>query len=106
MADKYENRLKEMKKAANDARLDKLLEEMVNLERELDALNSVKKFRLNLDNEKNPIKISPAFYAYHKTLSAYKECLKLIIKQVDDTEEESPLRQYLNSIKTRDSEYD
>lgn len=106
MADKYENRLKELKKAANDARLDKLLEEMVNLERELDALNSVKKFRLNLDNEKNPIKISPAFYAYHKTLSAYKECMKLIIKQVDDTEEESPLRQYLNSIKTRDSEYD
>ena len=106
MADKYENRLKELKKAANDSRLDKLLEEMVNLERELDALNSIKKFRLNLDNEKNPIKISPAFYAYHKTLSAYKECMKLIIKQVDDTEEESPLRQYLNSIKTRDSEYD
>lgn len=106
MADKYENRLKELKKAANDARLDKLLEEMVNLERELDALNSVKKFRLNLDNEKNPIKISPAFYAYHKTLSAYKECMKLIIKQVDDTEEESPLRQYLNSIKAKDTEYD
>lgn len=105
MEDKYSKRLKELKNAANDPSLNKLLEEMVNLEKDLDALSTVEKYRLNPE-AKTPIKISPAFYAYHKTLSAYKECMKLIIKQTGEIEEESPLRSYLKGLKNRDSDSD
>ena len=104
MDDKSEKRLKELKKITDDKCLDKLLVEMVRLENELDTLNSVEKIRVNPECVKNPVKVLPAFYAYHKTLSAYKECIKLIVKQSGETDETSPLRDYLNNLKSRDTE--
>lgn len=105
MEEKYEKRLSELKKAVNDSKLNKLLEQVVSLEAELDMLGDVEKFRINPKN-KSQVKINPAFYAYHKTLSAYKECIKLLMKQSEELEEESPLRSYLNSIKSKDREYE
>ena len=99
-----EKRLKELKNIVNDVRLEKLLIEIVKLENDLEKLNQVEKIRVNADCVKNPVKVTPAFYAYHKTLSAYKEAIKLLIAKTEASEE-SPLREYLNSIKARDDEY-
>ena len=105
MADKFEKRLEELKKAAHDVRLNKLLEEMVRLEMELDLLDNAEKLHYN-PADKTQVKVRPAFYAYMKTLSAYKECVKLVCKQAEEVEADSPLREYLKKIKTSDTEYD
>lgn len=101
---KSEKRLKELKNLVNDVRLEKLLIEIVKLEGDLDKLSQVEKIRVNPDCIKNPVKVTPAFYAYHKTLSAYKEAVKLLLTKTEAAEE-SPLREYLNNIKTRENEY-
>lgn len=105
MAKEFEKRFEELKKAVNDARLNKLLEEMVRLEIELDKLGKTEMLHYN-PADASQVKIRPAFYAYHKTLSAYKECVKLLVKQAEETEAESPLREYLKKIKSRDTEYE
>lgn len=101
MTEKYQKRLEELQKSSNDPKLQKLFEEMVKLEQELDDLSGVEKYRRN---PKNPaqIKIDPAFYAYHKTLGAYKEIVRVLLGKCDDNNEESPLRAYLRSINSRD----
>lgn len=99
MIDKQKKRLEELKKTSKDPKLQKLFEEMVKLEQELDDLSGVEKYRRN---PKNPaqIKIDPAFYAYHKTLSAYKEIVRVLITKCDGGEDESPLRAYFKKLNT------
>lgn len=99
MDEKYQKRLEELKKTSNDPKLQKLFEEMVKLEQELDDLSGVEKYRRN---PKNPaqIKIDPAFYAYHKTLSQYKEIVRVLLTKCDDGEDESPLRAYFKKLNT------
>ena len=103
MDEKYSKRLEELKKTSKDPKLQKLFEEMVKLEQELDDLSGVEKYRRN---PKNPaqIKIDPAFYAYHKTLGAYKETVRVLLTKCDDGDEESPLRAYLNQLSERRNE--
>ena len=49
------------------------------------------------------MKISPAFYAYHRTLSSYKEIVRVLSKISGESEEDiSPLRQYLNGLNSDD----
>ena len=103
MEEKYEKRLEELKKTSNDPKLSKLFEEMVKLEAELDDLSGVEKYRRNPNNPKQ-IKVDPAFYAYHKTLSAYKEIVRVLLGKCDDGEEESPLRAYLKELSERRNE--
>ena len=105
MTEKYQTRLEELQKSSNDPKLQKLFEEMVKLEQELDDLSGVEKYRRN---PKNPaqIKIDPAFYAYHKTLSAYKEIVRVLLTKCDDGEDESPLRAYFKKRNVSEEHYE
>lgn len=72
-----------------------LLNHMDSLEAQLKVLEAAPKFKVNPNNPEQQ-KILPAFYAYTKTLSAYKECLKLILAaEKGNEEDESPLRQFV-----------
>ena len=72
-----------------------LIAHMDSLEAQLKVLEAAPKFRVNPNNPEHQ-KILPAFYAYTKTLSAYKECLKLILAAEKGSEEdESPLRKFV-----------
>ena len=103
MLEKYEKRLEELRKNVKDPKVDRLLTEMVKLEADLDELDGVEKYRRN---PKNPaqIKIDPAFYAYHKTLGAYKEIVRVLLTKCEGADEESPLRAYLNQLSERRNE--
>ena len=103
MTDKQKQRLEELRKNVKDPKVERLLVEMVNLESELDELEGVEKYRHNPNNPKQ-IKINPAFYAYHKTLGAYKEIVRVLLTKCDDDDEESPLRTYLNQLSERRNE--
>ena len=103
MIDKQKHRLEELRKNIKDPKVERLLVEMVNLESELDELEGVEKYRHNPNNPKQ-IKIDPAFYAYHKTLGAYKEIVRVLLTKCDDGDEESPLRAYLNQLSERRNE--
>lgn len=103
MTDKQKQRFEELRKNIKDPKVERLLVEMVNLESELDELEGVEKYRHNPNNPKQ-IKIDPAFYAYHKTLGAYKEIVRVLLTKCDDSDEESPLRAYLNQLSERRNE--
>lgn len=103
MIDKQKQRLEELKKTSNDPKLSHLFEEMARLEIMLDDLRDAELYRRNPNNP-TQIKVEPAFYLYHKTLSAYKEIVRVLLKSCDDNGETSPLRDYLNNLKSRDTE--
>ena len=72
-----------------------LLAHMDSLEAQLKVLEAAPKFKVNPNNPEQQ-KILPAFYAYTKTLSAYKECLKLVLAaEKGNEEDESPLRNFV-----------
>lgn len=98
MTEAAEKRLAELKSTSSDPKLHQLFEEMVQLEIELDDLKQCEKYRRN---PKNPaqVKINPAFYAYHKTLSAYKEIVRVIMANSNEGGETSPLREYLSKLR-------
>lgn len=101
MIDKQNQRLEELKKIVKDKRLEYLVVKMVDLEQMLDQLSEAEKIHQNPNNPAQ-VKISQAFFAYHKTLGAYKECVKLLLSKTDDDSEESPLREYLRKVKNKD----
>ena len=93
-ADVYDDDEEEELDEVNPA-LKPLLNHMDSLEAQLKVLEAAPKFRVNPNNPEQQ-KILPAFYAYTKTLSAYKECLKLILAaEKGNEEDESPLRQFV-----------
>lgn len=97
--EQMQNRLNELKKSVSDPSVEKLLEKMVVLEADMEVLESVPRYRVN---PKNPtqVRIEPAFFAYQKTLGAYKEIVKLVLKAAGGADTEtSPLREYLKSQK-------
>lgn len=103
MLKKYEKRLEDLKKTVKDPKVDRLLAEMVKLEADLDELEGVEKYRHNPNNPAQ-IKVNPAFYAYHKTLGAYKEIVRVLLTKCEGADEESPLRAYLNQLSERRNE--
>lgn len=91
-------RLDELRGLNDDTRVRGLIVDMVELECQLDDLRKLPKYRVNPNNPAE-VKISPAFYAYQKSLSAYKEIVKVLIKATqDEGEETSPLRAYLDKL--------
>jgi hypothetical protein len=94
-----QTREEQLRALATDVKTAQLIEEMILLEKQLDDLKQVDFYRVH-PKDKSKIKISPAFYAYHKCLAAYKEIVKLLLKTMGDGEE-SPLRQYLNELRGR-----
>lgn len=103
MKDKQKQRLEELRKNIKDPKVDRLLVEMVKLEADLDELEGVEKYRHNPNNPAQ-IKVDPAFYAYHKTLGAYKEIVRVLLTKCEVADEESPLRAYLNQLSERRNE--
>ena len=99
---KNEERIARLRELATDVKTTQLIEEMILLEEKLDDLKQLEFYRVNPKN-KSQVKISPAFYAYHKCLSAYKEIVKLLIVETGSGEN-SPLREYLKKIKERAQE--
>ncbi|WP_303836097.1 hypothetical protein [Ruminococcus flavefaciens] len=97
-----EERAAKLRELATDIKTANLIEEMITLENQLDVLKQKQFYREN-PNNKSQVKISPAFYAYHKCLSAYKEIIKLLIAATGNGET-SPLREYLKSLKSRNSD--
>lgn len=95
------NRLEELKKTSSDPKLTVIFEEMVRLESILEDLRGVELYRRNPNNPAQ-VKVNPAFFAYHKTLSAYKEIVRVLLNNCDTAEEDSPLRAYLKSIRERE----
>ena len=103
MIDKQKQRLEELRKNVKDPKVERLLVEMVKLEADLDELEGVEKYRHNPNNPAQ-IKVDPAFYAYHKTLGAYKEIVRVLLTKCEGADEESPLRAYLNQLSERRNE--
>ncbi|MCR4640134.1 hypothetical protein [Ruminococcus sp.] len=94
-----EERNNKLRKLATDVKTAQLIEEMITLEDQLDILKQKDFYKENPKN-KAQIKVSPAFYAYHKCLSAYKECIKLLVATTGSGET-SPLREYLKSLREK-----
>lgn len=95
-----QTRTDELAAFAKDPKTRRLVSEMIRLETELDALSPdrMPHYRVNPNNPAQ-MKVTPAFYAYHKTLSAYKEIVRVLLKAAGgDGGEVSPLRAYLDSI--------
>ena len=103
MKDQQKQRLEELRKNIKDPKVDRLLVEMVKLEADLDELEGVEKYRHNPNNPAQ-IKVDPAFYAYHKTLGAYKEIVRVLLTKYEGADEESPLRAYLKELSERRNE--
>lgn len=92
-----EIRAAKLRELATDVKTAQLIEEMILLEGQIEGLKKAKFYKIN-PKDSSQVKISPAFYAYHKCLSAYKEIIKLLIASTG-TSETSPLREYLKRIK-------
>lgn len=90
-------RKEKLRELAKDIKTAQLIEEMIVLEEKLDELKVLEFYRVN-PSDKSQVKISPAFYAYHKCLSAYKEIVKLLLVETGSNDS-SPLREYLKKIK-------
>ena len=97
-----EERAAKLRELATDIKTANLVEEMITLENQLDILKQKQFYREN-PKDKSQVKISPAFYAYHKCLSAYKEVIKLLIAATGSNET-SPLREYLKSLRNRNED--
>ena len=80
----------------------KLIEDIVFLEIRLEEL---KKLPFIEVNPKNPIqqRPTPAAKQYKELLQQYNNCLKILLSAAkkDGVEQTSPLREYLNSLKSR-----
>lgn len=97
------DRIRELDGLLKDPKTRRLVQEMIRLETELDTLSPdrMPHYRINPNNPVQ-MKVTPAFYAYHKTLSTYKEIVRVLLKTEDGSEEDSPLRAYLKKLKGKD----
>lgn len=93
-----DQRQAEILKICDDPKLRYLAGEMVRLEKELDYLRGKPKYREH-PTDPSIIKVTPAFHAYSKLLSQYKEIVKLLMKETGESGDSSPLREYLNSLR-------
>ena len=75
---------------------------MITLENQLDMLKQKPFYRETL-NDKSQIKIPPAFYAYQKSLTAFRGLIKLLLATLGSNET-SPLREYLKSLRNRNDD--
>ena len=97
------DRAKQLRELAKDVKTSQLIEEMILLEKQLDEFK-VLPFYKRSPKDATKIKMTDAYYAYHKTLSVYKEIVKLLLKATEQSSaESSPLRDYLNKIRSGDN---
>lgn len=87
-----------MIKAIGDKTLTPMVDEMVYLEEQLDMLRSLPKIKVH---PKDPTiqKATPAAKMYKEYLQQYLNIVRILLRLTgsDETEEESPLRKWMNS---------
>jgi hypothetical protein len=92
------NRKEELLKLLNnDIRYVPLINEMVYLEDQLDELRELPKIKVHPE-DKTKQKTTPAAKLYKEYLQQYTNIVRILMKATgtDETEEESPLRKWLN----------
>jgi hypothetical protein len=84
----------------NDITLTPLIEEMVYLEGELDALRALPKIKVH-PKDPSKQKPTPAAKLYKEFLQQYNNCIKILLGVLGKIEstETSPLREYLNRMR-------
>ena len=85
-----------LKLAGDDASLIELVPKMLFLEKRLDELEKLPFIKVNPNNPAQQ-KATPAAKQYKELLQQYTNCIKILSRagNVDDTEEESPLRKWV-----------
>jgi hypothetical protein len=86
-----------LKAVENDITLTPLIEEIVYLEGELDALRALPKLKVH-PKDPSKQKPTPAAKLYKEFLQQYTNIVKILLKATGtgETEEESPLRKWMN----------
>lgn len=86
-----------LKAVENDITLTPLIEEMVYLEGELDVLRVLPKIKVH-PKDPSKQKPTPAAKLYKEFLQQYTNVVKILLKATGtgETEEESPLRKWMN----------
>lgn len=81
----------------NDTTLKPLVDEMVYLEEQLDYFRSLPKIKVH-PNDPSKQKPTPAAKLYKEYLQQYTNVVKILLKATgtDESEEESPLRKWMN----------
>jgi hypothetical protein len=97
-------RLAELLKLSDDITIRPLFEKMVLLEEHMEKLEALPWIRVN-PRDTTQQKSTPAFFEHQKTLSQYKELVKIVCKVCGnfEPEEESPLRVYMKKLNERDA---
>ena len=91
------NRKKELLKlTGGDAALMELVSKVLFLEKRLDELEKLPFIKVNPNNPTQQ-KTTPAAKQYKELLQQYTNCIKILSRagNVDDSEEESPLRKWV-----------
>ena len=85
-----------LKLAGDDATLIELVSKMLFLEKRLEELEKLPFIKVNPNNPAQQ-KATPAAKQYKELLQQYTNCIKILSRagNVDDTEEESPLRKWV-----------
>lgn len=82
----------------NDALYLPLVDQIMNIEKELVRIEKLPFYKVNPQNQEQQ-KMLPAFKIYKELLQQYTNCLKCLAKTsgIDDKQEESPLREWARS---------
>lgn len=82
----------------NDKTLIPLVTEMVYLEKQLDELRDLPKIKVH-PTDKSKQKTTPAAKLYKEYLQQYTNVVKILLRATgtDESEEESPLRKWMNA---------
>ena len=85
-----------LKLAGDDATLIELVSKMLFLEKRLEELEKLPFIKVNPNNPAQQ-KATPAAKQYKELLQQYTNCIKILSRagNVDDSEEESPLRKWV-----------
>lgn len=86
-----------LKVIENDVTLVPLITEMVYLEKQLDELRELPKIKVH-PTDPSKQKATPAAKLYKEYLQQYTNVVKILIRKtgVDENDEESPLRKWMN----------
>lgn len=75
-----------------------MVDQVIFMEKKLAELEKLPFYKVH-PTDRNKQKVLPAFKIYKETLQQYANCIKTLARAVglDDSEEDSPLRQWANS---------
>lgn len=99
------DRKEELLKIVNDEPLLlPLVEEVIMIEEQLAEVRKLPFYKVNPNNPTQQ-KMLPAFRIYKELLQQYTNCIKCLARSagIDDKDEESPLRKWVNSRLNADS---